>query len=375
MEARFAELLAAYCLEAQSGETVLVEAETPALPLLSHLKRALLRRGAYPLIRLSYPGEERDFLLFGGRWLEEVPEAELALYQRADKFLRVLSAENPLEAAAVDPALALRRQRAWRLLQEIRLGKRWALTLYPTVGYAVGAGMGTEEFRAYLQRALFLDREDPVAAWQELSRFQEGLIRRLSAAKELRILAPGTDLRLSVAGRTWVNSDGRRNMPSGEVFTGPVEDSAEGEVRFNLPAFVGGRRVEGVYLRFARGQVVEARAEVGEAYLQAALATDEGARRLGEVGIGTNFALDRPRPPGRKDGGHRPPGPGPELPGDGRTERKRPPLGPGPLLEGRASPPGRDPPAGGRALPLEVLLLKDQGGEEGEAQGVEEEEG
>lgn len=104
--------------------------------------------------------------------------------------------------------------------------------------------MGTEEFRAYLERALFLDREDPVAAWQELSRFQEGLIRRLSAAKELRILAPGTDLRLSVAGRTWVNSDGRRNMPSGEVFTGPVEDSAEGEVRFNLPAFVGGRRVE-----------------------------------------------------------------------------------------------------------------------------------
>ena len=231
MEARFAELLAAYCLEAQSGETVLVEAETPALPLLPHLKRALLRRGAYPLIRLSYPGEERDFLLFGGRWLEEVPEAELALYQRADKFLRVLSAENPLEAAAVDPALALRRQRAWRLLQEIRHGKRWALTLHPTVGYAVGAGMGTEEFRAYLERALFLDREDPVAAWQELSRFQEGLIRRLSAAKELRILAPGTDLRLSVAGRTWVNSDGRRNMPSGEVFTGPVEDSAEGEVR------------------------------------------------------------------------------------------------------------------------------------------------
>lgn len=294
MEARFAELLAAYCLRAQSGETVLVEAETPALPLVPHLKRALLRRGAYPLIRLSYPGEERDFLLFCGRWLEEVPEAELALYQRADKFLRVLSAENPLEAAAVDPALALRRQRAWRLLQEIRLGKRWALTLYPTVGYAVGAGMGTEAFRAYLQRALFLDREDPVAAWQELSRFQEGLIRRLSAAKELRILAPGTDLRLSVAGRTWINSDGRRNMPSGEVFTGPVEDSAEGEVRFNLPAFVGGRRVEGVYLRFARGQVMEARAEVGEAYLQAALATDEGARRLGEVGIGTNFALDRP---------------------------------------------------------------------------------
>ena len=294
MEARFAELLAGYCLEASSGETVLVEAETPALPLLPHLKRALLRRGAYPLFRLSYPGEARDFLLHGGGWLETIPEVERALYEKADKFLRVLSAENPLEGASIDPGLALRHQRAWRPLSELRLQKRWALTLYPTVGYAVGAGMGTEEFRAYLERALFLDREDPIAAWRELSAFQERLIGRLSQGKTLRLLAPGTDLSLSVAGRTWVNSDGRRNMPSGEVFTGPLEDSAQGEVRFNLPAFVGGRRIEGVYLRFHRGEVVEAKAEVGEAYLKEALATDAGARRLGEVGIGTNFGLDRP---------------------------------------------------------------------------------
>ncbi|WP_172960054.1 aminopeptidase, partial [Thermus scotoductus] len=106
--------------------------------------------------------------------------------------------------------------------------------------------MGTEEFREYLKGALFLDREDPVGAWRALSRFQEALIGRLSQGRELRIQAPGTDLRLSVAGRRWINSDGRRNMPSGEE------------------------------------------------YLLAALATDEGARRLGEVGIGTNFGLTRP---------------------------------------------------------------------------------
>jgi aminopeptidase len=294
VEERFATLLADYCLEAQPGEVVLVEAETPALPLLPPLKRTLLARGAYPLFRLSYPGEGRDFLRHGGRWLEEIPQAERALYEKADKFLRILSAENPLEASSLDPTLAVRHSQAWRPLAELRLRKRWALTLYPTVGYAVGAGMGTEEFRAYLERALFLDRPDPVAAWQALSRFQEALVGRLSQGKALRIRAPGTDLRLSVAGRTWVNSDGRRNMPSGEVFTGPLEDSAQGEVRFNLPAFVGGRRVEGVYLRFQEGQVVEARAEVGADYLEAALSTDEGARRLGEVGIGTNFGLDRP---------------------------------------------------------------------------------
>ncbi len=294
VEARFARLLADYCLEAQEGETVLIEAETPALPLLPHLKRALLERGAYPLIRLGYPGEAKDFLLHGGRWRTEIPEAERALYERADKFLRVLSQENPLEGAEVDPALAVEHARAWRPLAEARLRKRWTLTLYPTVGYAVGAGMGTEAFRRYLERALFLDQKDPVAAWRALSRFQEGLIAKLSQAKTLRIQAPGTDLTLSVAGRTWINSDGKRNMPSGEVFTGPLEDSAEGEVRFNLPAFVGGRQVEGAYLRFQDGAVVEARAKLGEDYLLSALATDAGARRLGEIGIGTNFALDRP---------------------------------------------------------------------------------
>jgi len=238
VEAAFAQLLVEYCLEAQEGETILVEAEVPALPLLPHLKRAFLKRGAYPVFRIGYPGEGRDFLLYGGAWLERIPEVERALYEKADKFLRILSAENPLEGASLDPGLSLRHQRAWRPLAELRLKKRWTLTLYPTVGYAVGAGMGTE--------------------------------------------------------RRWINSDGRRNMPSGEVFTGPLEESAEGEVRFNLPAFVGGRRVEGVYLRFRGGEVVEARAEVGEDYLLAALATDEGARRLGEVGIGTNFGLTRP---------------------------------------------------------------------------------
>ncbi|TFU15764.1 aminopeptidase [Thermus tengchongensis] len=294
MEAAFAQLLVEYCLEAQEGETILVETEVPALPLLPHLKRAFLKRGAYPVFRIGYPGEGRDFLLYGGAWLERIPEVERALYEKADKFLRILSAENPLEGASLDPGLSLRHQRAWRPLAELRLKKRWTLTLYPTVGYAVGAGMGTEEFREYLKGALFLDREDPVGAWRALSRFQEALIGRLSQGRELRLLAPGTDLRLSVAGRRWINSDGRRNMPSGEVFTGPLEDSAEGEVRFNLPAFVGGRRVEGVYLRFQGGEVVEARAEVGEEYLLAALATDEGARRLGEIGIGTNFGLTRP---------------------------------------------------------------------------------
>jgi aminopeptidase len=153
--------------------------------------------------------------------------------------------------------------------------------------------MNLADFEDFEQRALFLDQPDPVRSWSELRAFQEGLIARLKPASELRIEAPGTDVTLTVKGRTWVNSDGKRNMPSGEVFTGPHEASANGRVQFGVPSAPAGVDVAGVELEFRDGLVVAAAAERGEDYLQRALATDDGARRLGEVGIGTNFGIDR----------------------------------------------------------------------------------
>ena len=154
--------------------------------------------------------------------------------------------------------------------------------------------MGTTEFAAFVRRALFLDRADATAAWTELRGFQARLIERLQSARELRIEAEGTDLALSVEGRTWINSDGKRNMPSGEVFTGPHEASAEGRIRYTIPSSPRGVEVADIELEFREGRVVGARAGRGEAYLKATLATDQGASRLGEIGIGTNFGIDRP---------------------------------------------------------------------------------
>jgi aminopeptidase len=145
-----------------------------------------------------------------------------------------------------------------------------------------------------VRRALFLDRGDATAAWSELRHFQSRLIERLQSARELRIEADGTDLTLSVEGRTWINSDGKRNMPSGEVFTGPLETSAEGRIRFTIPSSPRGVEVDGIELELREGRVVTARAERGDDYLKATLATDEGAARLGEIGIGTNYGIDRP---------------------------------------------------------------------------------
>ena len=179
-------------------------------------------------------------------------------------------------------------------MREAMLSRRWCLTLWPTPALAQQAGMGTAAFAAVVERALFLDRSDPVAAWTGLRERQERLIERLAPARELRNQAEGTDLTLCVQGRTWVNSDGRRNMPSGEVFTGPHEGSAEGRIRYTIPSSPRGTQVSGIELEFRDGEVVAARAERGDDVLQAALETDPGARRLGEIGIGTNTGIDRP---------------------------------------------------------------------------------
>jgi aminopeptidase len=154
--------------------------------------------------------------------------------------------------------------------------------------------MSLSGYTDFVGRALFLDREDPVAAWRTLREFQEELVTTLKPCRELHIQAPGTDLRLQVKGRTWVNSDGRRNMPSGEVFTGPIEASAEGQIHFAIPSSPPGVEVAGVTLTFSQGEVVAADAQRGAAYLQRTLATDDGARRLGEIGIGTNMGITRP---------------------------------------------------------------------------------
>jgi aminopeptidase len=154
--------------------------------------------------------------------------------------------------------------------------------------------MGEAEHAAFLERALFLDRPDPAGAWTELSNRQAAIVERMARVREVRIEADGTDLRLRVDGRTWINSDGRRNMPSGEVFTGPLEDSAQGTIRFGIPSMVRGAEVTGVELTFKDGEVVAAHAQHGDGQLQAALGMDDGSRRLGELGIGTNVGIDRP---------------------------------------------------------------------------------
>ncbi|HWC28189.1 MAG TPA: aminopeptidase [Solirubrobacteraceae bacterium] len=291
---RFAELLVGYCLEVQPGQEVVMRSTALAAPLLLACQRAILEREAWPLLRVELPGATADFYRHArDRHLDGFPEVAYAEVKNAQALLAIQAPENTRALSGIDPERLARAARARKPVHDQAMRKRWCSTLWPTQAGAQQAGMSLADFEAFVERALFLDQVDAVRSWGELRAFQAGLIERLKGCRELRIEAPGTDVRLNVKGRTWINSDGRRNMPSGEIFTGPHESSATGRVRFDVPSAPAGVDVAGVDLELRDGLVVAATAERGEEYLQRALATDEGARRLGEIGIGTNFGIDR----------------------------------------------------------------------------------
>jgi aminopeptidase len=244
---------------------------------------------------VELPGQGRGFYEHArARHLDDFPDLALTEAKKVDCVLGIQAPGDVRELVGVDPERIARLARSRRPVREATMKKRWCSTLWPTEALAAQAGMTLDEFAGFVRGALFLDQPDPVAAWGGLRAFQDRLIARLAEAKEIHIEADGTDLTLRVAGRTWVNSDGKRNMPSGEVFTGPLERSAEGRVRFTVRSSPSGVDVDGVELAFRGGEVVQAHAEVGDDYLQRALQTDDGARYLGELGIGTNFGIDRP---------------------------------------------------------------------------------
>ncbi|HHH83545.1 MAG TPA: aminopeptidase, partial [Chloroflexi bacterium] len=170
---------------------------------------------------------------------------------------------------------------------------RWVMTLFPTDAYAQDAEMSLEEFESYVFSTTYSDTEDPIAAWCKIHDEQQRLVDWLDGKKQLSVKGPHVDLELSIEGRKFINSDGTHNMPSGEIYTSPVEDSVNGWIRFSYPAIRQAREVEGIELTFEAGRVVKATAQKNEAFLQSMLDTDEGARYLGEFAIGTNKRIDR----------------------------------------------------------------------------------
>ena len=291
---RWADLLVDYCLRVTPGETVLIASELEARALVEACYKKVVLRGAYPLLRLDFPGLPEFFLEHASddqlahaapTAVHEAETVDARIHIAAESDTRAMSRIDPRRQAIADLARAPIRRIAKR--------GRWVLTQYPTAAYASDAEMTLSEYEAFAASAMFLDRPDPGAAWQDLGRRQSGLVEFMTGVSTVRIEADQTDLTLSVGGRTWINSDGRRNMPSGEIFTGPEESSANGRLRCGFPVCRDGRQLKGIALEFRNGTVVAAKAEEGEDYLLSMLDLDPGARKLGELGLGLNAGIRR----------------------------------------------------------------------------------
>lgn len=296
-----ARVLVRYSTGVKKGEVVAIHAPLPGLPLAEAVYREVLRAGGHPLLRLSPPDLSAFFYKHAKpHQLDYVGKHEWAEVRAQAARIVILAEDNPRALTNVPPTRLTRVAKARRPLKEhILKHVKWSLTLHPTRAAAQEAEMDLAEYEDFVYGALLVtdgkgELRDAVSAWKRHEKVQDRIARALRGTREVRIRGKDTDLRMTVAGRKWVPSPGKENLPSGEVFTAPVEDSVEGEVFFDCPTTTGGRLVEGVRLRFRKGKVVEASAARGEEYLKKVLATDPGAARLGELGIGTNYGIARP---------------------------------------------------------------------------------
>ena len=295
-----ARILVNYSVKLGEGDTCAIRGPSAGEPLIAAVYEEALRTGANPIVALSFEGQSAAYFRHASdaqlEWVSPIARWEA---EECDANIVIGADTNTRELSQVLPERQAKRRAATRALMETTMRRsaegsfRWVYTLFPTSAYASDAEMSLADFEDFYYGACFADADDPVAAWRTAAEEWKRLADWIEGSEEVRVTAPGTDITLGIADRKFIAADGEHNMPDGEFFTAPVEDSVEGEVSFHLPAMVGGREVVGAHLRFEGGKVVDATAERGEDFLVSLLDTDEGSRRLGELGIGTNFGIDR----------------------------------------------------------------------------------
>jgi aminopeptidase len=306
---RLARVLAEHSVRIQPGDRILIEAETEASPLVRGVFEAILAAGGHPHMLLSLEGLETthtgldsSFIrLANDEQLDFAPSFIKLAYETFEGRIRIHSSGNTMALTNADSGRLSRRRRALQPILKAQFGRgatgafKWVTTLFPTQAYAMGAEMCLEEYENFVYEACHVDSrtDDPIAYWRGVEAEQKRIAESFVGHDKLAVRGQHCDLSLSIKDRTFVNSYGIHNMPDGEIFTGPVEESVNGWVRFSYPSIYQGRQVSEVELTFKDGRVVEARAGKNEAFLLEMLETDAGARYLGEFAIGMNSGITR----------------------------------------------------------------------------------
>ena len=284
-----AEILVNYSTETKPGDRVLITMmETGTFLLARAVYAASVRAGAFPHVEFQSVLLQRDLMCFGTEdQFRPSHELQAGGMDWADVYIGLRGASNPHELEGVDPErITAFRRELGRISAKRTNQTRWVLIRVPNEAFAQQAGMSTEEMMEFFFNATLID-------WKEESQRYEQICAFMQTTECVRIVGRDTDLSFSTRGRTYVVDDGHINMPGGEIYTAPVDDSAEGSIAFEFPAVYSGKCVEGIHLKFSDGMVEEARASRNEELLHRLIAMDEGGKRIGEFGVGTNYGINR----------------------------------------------------------------------------------
>lgn len=290
-----AKVLVEYSIDLKPDQLVQIESKIEGTPLVVALYQAVLQAGGHPWLDLGIEETQELFYSYASDvQLDFYPEFLKQANEDINASITIWTDANTKRLNNVDPAKQAHRAKAMHPINN-RLFERmaskelhWVGTAYPTHAAAQTAEMSLRDYEDFVYGACLVAEPDPIAAWKAVSVEQQRLIDWLSERDEIHLQGEDTDLRLTYKSRIWENCDGHENFPDGEIFTGPIEDSVEGYIRFSYPACYRGRQVEDVRLWFEKGKVVKATAAKNEAFLLEMLAIDDGAKFVGEFAFGTN---------------------------------------------------------------------------------------
>jgi aminopeptidase len=295
-----AKILVDYSVEVKPKQLVRITGAPEGEPLVLAVYQQVLERGAHPWLQIQLDGAEELFYTYAGdAQLDYVAPFAKQIIEQIDANIGIWTDLNTKALTNAAPAKQSRRAVATRPLSDRFLERaakkelRWTGTIYPTHAFAQDAEMSLREFEDFVYKAALVHEPDPIRAWQAVSKQQQRLVDWLTNAREIHVLGSDTDLKLEVTGRKWENCDGHENFPDGEIFTGPIEQSVNGHIRYTFPASAYGREVEDVRLEFREGKVTKATAAKNEQFLLQMLESDEGARYVGEFSFGTNYGVQR----------------------------------------------------------------------------------
>jgi aminopeptidase len=295
---KLAELSVKYSVAVRPKEKVVIQGNAAAFPLINELYKQCLLSGAYPSI---VPELDTDFTFYRyakQHQLEYVSPFSWLIAREMDVRIVVLCDPNPKRLTSIDPAKVRIRTAASKEIAETfskrsAEGKlKWTLLPYPINAQAQEAAMALPEYEDFVYKSCMINKKGPATEWKKIEKRQDEICKYLEQKKEIQIVGQDTDLTCSVKGRKWINCSGTKNMPDGEVFTVPAENSVNGTIRFTFPGIMAGKEIEDIRLTFNKGKITKATAAKGNDLLQQLLKID-GAKTLGEASIGTNYEITK----------------------------------------------------------------------------------